>query len=82
MTCLKCGSAAYVTAPCGPHIKASCSDCGAFIKFVNQPASEFQVYIGKHKGKKLKDIPRDYVEWLAKNTDGRIAIKAKQFLTE
>jgi broad specificity phosphatase PhoE len=29
----------------------------------HQSLGEMEAYFGKHKGKKLKDIPRQYLEW-------------------
>ncbi len=29
-------------------------------------AGGFKLYFGKHKGKSLSEIPRDYLEWLVK----------------
>lgn len=30
-------------------------------------ASDIEILFGKHKGSKLKDVPRDYIEWMKKN---------------
>lgn len=36
-TCFKCGSVDYVTLSfAGPHIKSSCSHCGAYNKFIDK----------------------------------------------
>lgn len=50
----------------GKHIKASCSECKRYIKFVSQglPAT---LYFGKYKGKLIEEVARidlDYLHWL------------------
>ncbi len=43
---------------------------GAMItKLKNQSGGDFIVSFGKHKGKKLRDIPRGYLSWMRENMD-------------
>lgn len=60
----------------GPHIEKHCFDCGAHICFVPreipfEKAEVFPMPFGKYKGRVLRSIPRDYLEW------GKEAFKGK-----
>lgn len=41
---------------------------------------DFVFYFGKHKGKKITEVPMDYLLWAAANIDGRTQVKIKAFL--
>ena len=80
MTCKKCNHHLFevkeTLASNGiTHVGAYCSECGAWLRWLPAQVPEaaalvrvgdIEIPFGKHKGKKLKDIPRDYLEWLAK----------------
>lgn len=72
-TCAKCGFHGIPkTEKSNVHIKASCFDCGAFIKFLSQSDTEddFKLYFGKFKGRNVKSMVGntkeefDYLKWL------------------
>lgn len=51
----------------GFHLKASCADCGAYIKFL--PHSAPSIFFGKYKGKTVTEIAvsdPEYLRWLAR----------------
>ena len=49
------------------HLRQSCRSCNKFLGFKQQPISlDYELPFGKHKGKRLKDIDRDYLIWLSK----------------
>jgi hypothetical protein len=67
---------------------AYCAECGhkfsgALAHHVTKDqASEFQIWFGKHKGKKLAEIPKDYLEWCLKNIeDDKVKRKIEAFLS-
>jgi len=48
----------------GHHIKASCTPCGRFIKFLPHDLPRF--YFGKHKGKNVTEVASNdpsYLDW-------------------
>lgn len=58
----------------GIHIKASCPQCGNFIKFL--PYKEPTLYFGKYKGKTVRevaDIDKEYLIWLIQKHNTRNA---------
>lgn len=71
LTCLKCGNVGHdekeaVDSLGRKHIKASCSKCGSYIKFLST-GKAFKFYFGKYAGKELKDVPVDYLSWCISN---------------
>jgi len=74
-----------VTYPKGPHIRLDCPECAAFIKFLPQSVNKFVMPIGKHKGKQLKDIPNEYLQWAVQawidEKRKKIAKRIKEYLT-
>jgi uncharacterized protein (DUF3820 family) len=41
----------------------------------------FTLYFGKHKGSKIKDVPKDYLKWCTENlTDEKMKTKIKLYL--
>jgi hypothetical protein len=42
---------------------------------------DFEMPIGKHKGKKLSEIPKDYLDWANKNMSGNLKRKIEAYLT-
>ncbi len=69
VVCKKCGSVDdYRTSNSGPHIRADCNGCGAFIKFLPQHAKQGGsarpsiCYTGKYYGKPFSAITD--LEWL------------------
>jgi hypothetical protein len=73
LTCQHCGVTAPVTVvPSGPHLKALCSSCNSYIKFLPQgkPPAEYVMFFGKYRGKSLCAITQEpggmeYLRWLA-----------------
>lgn len=76
--CAKCGSvnnyskSEQTFADGSTHIKATCNDCGKFIKWL--PQSEIKTYIpfGKYRGKhtyQVSDI--EYLQWLWEIVDDK-----------
>jgi hypothetical protein len=67
----------------GERLKVVCADCGRFVRFVPLPwtlerARRFILPYGKYRGRSVGDltasvIGRDYLRWLAANTDGNVA---------
>lgn len=60
----------------GPHIGVCCTDCDHFFKWLPQPIDSeklnaFTMPIGKHKGKRLAQIPVDYLVWAVQNISGK-----------
>jgi len=66
MLCLNCKTDSLpVLSRNGPHIMATCSECGRYIKFLAQKKDgDFVMPFGKHKGKKLEDIDAGYLQIL------------------
>jgi Putative quorum-sensing-regulated virulence factor len=70
------------------HLEARCADCDTHLHYLPQrePLNDFvhigdvEAPFGKHKGMKLKDIPKDYLKWMADNTKSRWRELAKQML--
>ena len=56
------------------HIRLECIDCGRFIKYKPQHIETFKLWFGKHKGKELKEVPKDYLEWYKKNGNDKKTI--------
>jgi len=51
--------------------RARCKNCTSKMGFLqhNKPLEEREIYFGKHKGKKLVDVPKDYLRWTLDNVD-------------
>jgi hypothetical protein len=66
IVCNKCGSTEYTTSQSGIHIKASCSLCGSYIKFLPQSDGPMdKMPLGKYKGWYFDEIDdKYYLEWL------------------
>lgn len=61
---------------CGHQLSA-----GLRSEVTKESSSEFQLYFGKHKGKKLSEVPKDYLEWCLKNLkDEKVKRKIEAFL--
>ncbi|NKE69866.1 hypothetical protein [Candidatus Manganitrophus noduliformans] len=70
LTCSRCGAIfselKAKLALSGPHVKASCPECGGYVKFISQ-GGDPMLWFGKYRGKKLTDVvanDRQYLEWL------------------
>lgn len=83
LVCKKCSSTKYKTEMSGQHLKASCADCGAYIKFLPQPIdwdtidiSKEIIHQGKHKGLTYLQVATNdpaYIRWMAENMKGKPA---------
>lgn len=54
------------------HVEVRCQPCGKFIKYKSQDKQldelkTFHMPIGKHAGKILEEIPKDYLQWAMDN---------------
>jgi uncharacterized protein (DUF3820 family) len=78
-TCRYCGSPNLFAVECttGPHwARSGCSGCGRFLQWLAKPddaksAGEFLMPFGKHRGRKLADLPSDYLQWVAEEVEER-----------
>ncbi len=60
-----CGEVEPTLVPAGPHMKAVCSKCGAYIKFVSvTPKDEIKIHFGRYKGRLMSDIAKEDSEYL------------------
>lgn len=67
------------------RIKAMCAKCQAYIKFlpIHDDLGNFEMPFGKHKGKKLSEIPKEYLEWASNNfSEGPVLRKINDFMYE
>ena len=63
------------------HIKVECCDCGRFIKWKPQSSRDFKLWFGKHKGKELREVPKDYLWWYLENgSDRKVHKKVSDYL--
>ncbi len=77
------------------HVKSSCTVCDKFFRFVPQQTEEMVIKqqeqkitspedvvlpFGKHKNKKLSEVPVDYLQWAAKNFDSKWRITIQNYL--
>ena len=49
------------------HIEALCFLCGKHIRWMEKEDNEKTFFFGKYKGKKIKDVPKEYLSWVSKN---------------
>ena len=71
----------FVYREVGKHVGRYCKDCGRWIKWIKQEApGNFVMPYGKHKGKRIKDMPVEYLEWLSNGGHKNITKKAKEYL--
>jgi len=85
LLCKHCGIIAEPkTENKGQHVKASCSACGRYIKFISQ-GGEYTFYLGKYKGKTLKEVMEedfDYVHWCLENWDDKKSEKLQEAVNQ
>jgi len=71
----------YTTIRTGPHLKASCNQCGRFLKFIKSKTNaEFLMPFGKYKGKSISEIIEkhpEYVRWLMQQKEFSVNIKKR-----
>lgn len=85
ITCKKCGSKEYRTEESGQHIKAICSNCDSYIKFLPQNREVITMPFGKFKDQEIKLLTTkehvEYLNWMLKNVklshSVRIAIESR-----
>ena len=46
------------------NVRLECGRCGHWLGWKEQPPKNYMMPFGKHKGKFLKDIPKNYLLWL------------------
>lgn len=76
LPCSGCGSFQREQRRKGPHLGEYCTSCGKHQRWLPKDvtldrAREFVMPFGKHKGKKLKDIDDEYLDWLYENCERR-----------
>jgi len=59
--CPHCGWSKAVIEQSGPHYKASCEDCGKFIKFISK--EEFVHYMGKVVDSQNKEVTLEEINF-------------------
>ncbi len=66
------------------HIAGYCPLCGSFVKYIPQQLDplEKRMPFGKHKGKKLVEIPKDYLLWALDSgaLKGSLRLSAKEIV--
>jgi uncharacterized protein (DUF3820 family) len=68
MTCVYCGENEPIMSQSGPHLKATCSICNRFIKFVTQNKEMDIMPFGKYKGIRFEHITdSEYLNWMLQN---------------
>ena len=80
--CPQCGASEdYHTEQSGPHLKAVCNCCNAYIKFLPQPNETPKLFFGKYKGREIKSLVDEedirYLKWLYYNATN-LKAKTKQ----
>lgn len=86
----RCGGTEYDLKRSGAHIRADCSECGKFIKFVPQKVDvndleTFEIPLPKYKGKTFKEvsvIDPKYIRWMAENLKGKLSVLAEESISE
>lgn len=76
--CKKCNSTRFKTTPSGPHIRADCEDCGAYIQFIKQ--EDPIMPIGRYSGMRFSEVPMDWMKWASKKIDGKVGDRIREFL--
>jgi uncharacterized protein (DUF3820 family) len=64
----------------GPHIGIYCCDCGKWLHWDKQTATNdpnFVMPFGEHKGQPIKKLPTDYLDWGARNFKGSMQERFK-----
>ena len=51
------------------HLRVECATCGAFIKYKPYIIDTYKLWFGRHKGKMLKEVPVNYLQWYLENGD-------------
>jgi hypothetical protein len=69
LICTQCGicTTEPVLSQSGVHTKASCPECGAYIKFISTSTGPAMLYFGKYKGQTVESIAQqdpEYLRWL------------------
>ena len=82
VVCVRCGTVnEYDVSRSGDHIKATCQNCGKYIKFLKQNIQggklkdDSLMPYGKHKGTKLANVPSEYLRWMYENDKLNDALK-------
>ncbi len=70
--CPHCGAAAgFEQRERGPHIGLYCRSCGRWVKWLPQGRPIIAMPFGRYKGCSIKDLPRDYLNWMLENVELR-----------
>jgi hypothetical protein len=82
IVCPQCGAFEdYHIVESGPHLKAVCNCCDAYIKFIPQPHETPRIFFGKYKGREVRSLVAEeeirYLQWLYHNANN-LKAKTKQ----
>jgi hypothetical protein len=83
LLCQHCQCEAFHLVQKNQHIKSLCASCGKYCRFISQASEEvadairtlpgeFMPKYGIHKGKYIKDMPKDYIKYCAEKTAGQL----------
>ena len=77
--CPECGAHEdYHIVESGPHLKAVCNCCDAYIKFMPRHHENPKIFFGKYKGREISSLTLEeeirYLKWLYHNATN---LKAK-----
>jgi hypothetical protein len=89
---LECPHCGYDDVPdterSGDHLKATCKQCGRYIKFLPQAVGDFKLWFGRFKNQRLRDVAasdegRKYLQWYAalETANQKAQAKIREFLT-
>ena len=83
MTCLH--TETYYDAQ-GPRVGEYCKHCAAWVRWVihsvSADAAYKPIHFGRYKGTAYRNLPRNYLYWLANGTDGHSAAVAQLILRD
>lgn len=66
------------------HLRIDCKACGRFIQYAPTSSDEdFKMPFGKHKGKRLVEVPKEYLVWwlCTEPKDGNLKKRVERILS-